>query len=785
MRKCIRLFPALITAVLTIMVGTCALANTLLEYNGNVYSLVLQNENDFTDGKYTAFDNGIGSVSLDTLDDEHGSSVALGAGADVDIAKEGAWLQIDGNKSQAVSAYEFDIYIDRMAEGNLRFYQRGVNSTSEPSMYLTTISREGISNGNETVPFEFGVWHTIRFVYDCSGHTYAVYMDDMENAVLGGAFNEKVDAVQFMRITLWAADAYVAVDNFKYYSLVKMIDGYETPRLSLVPEEEQITESSAVHIEAVMETAAEIEKVEFYVNDELAYTDTEAPYILEHLFAKGEYTVRAVATDVYGETGESSISITSLADTKPRIILGLNDGGEYDKSELTGVSVSITMSDAELAQGTISVDGTEIARLVLGNNSVDLSGLSIGRHNVSVYVENNLGETAETTVGITVEKSFDDVIWSMNFNDGSTIGTINGSGQFIRLETLREDFRDSLLVGANTTQDVSLEGAWIPFDLKNTTTTAVIDFDLYFNNITGNGMTVMLNLSASQRPVLFRITQNGIATSEGQVVGSFEANRWYHATLTVDAQRLVCSLDLDDQEIFVNQPISNMGQGTAMHSIRLVSMLQGTEETYFAVDNVSVSQITQAPSIVNIASSKGGENKVSSKDSEIKVYFSGALQSTSVYPSKFTISGAVIESAVYDAANYCVTLTLEQPLSAGTYRLAVAENLVMGNGEIYAEQLYGDFTVVDSMVETISASLLEDRLTAELINNSDDTRTVYMITNIYSGGVLKRSTAKELTLSSGRNYVSEAIEGYISGDRTEIFMWDSLKAPSCFMSVTN
>lgn len=51
----------------------------------------------------------------------------------------------------------------------------------------------------------------------------------------------------------------MAVDNFQYYSLVKMIDGYETPRLNLVPAEEQITESEAAHIEAKIETKAEID----------------------------------------------------------------------------------------------------------------------------------------------------------------------------------------------------------------------------------------------------------------------------------------------------------------------------------------------------------------------------------------------------------------------------------------------------------------------------------------------------------------------------------------------
>ena len=783
-KKTARLFSAISAAVLTIMVGTCALAGTLLEHNGSMYSMLLKSEQNFSDGKYTARDNGIGIVSLDTLDDEHGPSVGLGASNEVDIFKEGAWMQINGDKSQAVSVYEIELYVERMERGNLRFFQKGINSGSEPAMYLLTISKDGISNGSETRPFEFGAWHKIRFMYDCSGHSYAVYVDDMENATFSGGFNDKMAAVQYMRVTLWAADAYVAVDNFKYYSLIKMIDGYELPRFSLVPAEGRITESELAHIEAKIETRAEIEKVDFYVNDELLYTDTEAPYILENVFDKGDYTIYAIATDVYGESGEAALNITSYADTKPRIMLGLKDGGKYDKSVLGSIPVTVTMSDAEFAEGTVSADGTKIADLASQDNIIDLSGLSIGRHTVTVYAKNNLGEYAETTVSITVEKSFDDEIWSMNFNDGSTLGTLNGSGQFTRLETLREDFKDSLLVGANTTQDVNLEGAWIPFDFKNTTTAVEANFDIYFNNINGQGMTVMLVLP-TKRPVLFKITKDGIVTGDGSVVGSFEAGRWYHATLKVDAQALVYSLSIDGEEIFTDRQISNMEQGTAMHSIRLISMLQGTEETYFAVDNVSVRQITQAPSIVNITSSKGSENTVSTNDKKIKVYFSGALQSASVYPAKFTISGAVVEQAVYDAANYCVTLTLKQPLSAGTYRLVTAENLVMGNGEIYAEKLYGDFTVTASMFEAISSDVSADRITAKIINNSNDSKTVYMIIDLYNGDMLKTSTVKEINLVSGENLVYETINGYTSGDKAEIFMWDYLTAPNCFISLTN
>ena len=130
-------------------------------------------------------------------------------------------------------------------------------------------------------------------------------------------------------------------------------------------------------------------------------------------------------------------------------------------------------------------------------------------------------------------------------------------------------------------------------------------------------------------------------------------------------------------------------------------------------------------------------------------------------------------------------LVLEKPLSAGSYRLAVAENLVMGNGEIYAEKLYGDFAVCGSMLETISAAVSGAMLNAEIMNHAEEAQTVYAIFNLYNGNALKTSTAKAIMLIPGENFVVETVPEYISGNKVEVFMWDYLNAPTCFMNVTN
>ena len=516
-------------------------------------------------------------------------------------------------------------------------------------------------------------------MFDRSGSNRKMYLyvnDAGPIEFTGGSLWRLGRGIEYVRMILvGATDAYVAADNFHLYEVKAMPSGYQTPALTLTAPS-GITEREEARIEAEIGTNTPIENVKFYVNDSLIYTDAEAPYILEHLFAKGNHTIRAVATDEFGETGERTITITSLGDTRPKIEMFLENGKVYDRDILRNVSVSVSMSDASLASGKLYVDNIEKTSFTSAANTFDLSSLSLGVHTVKVYAENNLGESSEKSVQITVSKSSDDVIGTMNFNDGTVVGQLNGDGQFIRREVLRSDFKESLLVGANTTQDTSKQGAWIPINLNSTTSVAKVDFDIYFNGINGGGVVIQ---AMPKWVELFKITNQGIVA--GGQTHPFAAERWYHMTIVLDAQGATFSIYLDNELIFDGLESSNMPQ--AIDSIRVISMLQGTEETYFAIDNIVARQVTKAASISKITSENGDTNVVSERDREIKVYFSGALQAASVYPAKFRLNGATIEKAVYDSEHFYVTLTLKDPLSAGTYRLETAENLVMSNGEIY------------------------------------------------------------------------------------------------------
>ena len=774
----IKILSVLIIQLIVIAFCTNVFASTMITHNGSLHRLVLKSEKskDYSSqSQVIGQDNGKGSVGLETVDAAHGTSVVLKAENVASYTSEGPWVQFDGDNSLSLVMYEFELYIGELS-GAVKFQVK-----ANGSFYCLDINEDGIGFGDTRTDLAYEQWNKIRILFDRANSNRKMYLyvnDDAPIEFTGGSLWRLGSGIEYMRMILvGATDAYVAADNLKVYSVVEMPEDYVTPSLNLQTED-RITEIESTQIQAVIETDAEIENVAFYVDNSLVYTDAEAPYILEHRFDVGSHTVRAVATDIYGETGEKVITITSLADTRPRIEMEIEDGKEYDRKVLKDTLISVTMSDTDMADGNVFVDGTSVASLAQGDNHVDLSGLSLGVHTVKVYAENILGESTEKSVRITVSKSTDDAIWSADFNDGVVIGQLNGDGQFIRTEVLKPEYKESLLVGANTTQDTTKQGAWMPISLEDTSTVAVVDFDLYFSGINGGGFVVQAMPGWVK---LFEITDRGIVV--GTQTHPFEAEQWYHVTIEVDAQNSTFSLYLDDELIFNKVEISNIPE--AIDSLRAISVLQGTEETYFAIDNIVVRQLTQVASIKEITSENGDANVVLAKDKEIKVYFTSGLKAAGVYPAKFKLPGAVIEKAEYDADNFCVTLTLKNPLSPGEYRLETAENLVMSNGDIYAEKLYGNFEVKDSMVDVQSLSVADNTVTASIINSSQDDKVVYLIINLYTGDVMKSSTVKALTLGSGENSVSEQVEGYVSGDMAEAIIWDSLSIPACLKSTAD
>lgn len=577
-----------------------------------------------------------------------------------------------------------------------------------------------------------------------------------------------------------------------YFGPVELPSDYFTPQVELNLLSEKVVDDKITQIEADVNAYDEVVAVEFFKDGKSVFTDTEAPYIYEEMFDEGTYEITAKVTDVYKETGESApLIITSECGTSPKLNVSLIDNTEYQKAELNAVNATIKFSGAQLKEGYVSVDGEKFADLVLGENTVDLSAISAGKHTIKFYAENDLGESAEKIFTITALMMFEEVVVTENFEtEGSAGGTDNGLG-FIGYDIVNPSYGQSVVVGAQNEVDTSKEGAWIGLSCGSCTTRVVMNFDFYINELTGKVGFMAIPASGYQRPKLLEIG-NGKFTSENGTTYAFEEDRWYDVTIDINVAKKTFNLSLDG-EVVMRDEKTNLPDNLALSSVRVISYLQGADMArYYALDNYSATHLSSSPIITGITSPNAyGEYQVYDTDTTMTITFSEALTAASIYPSKFTVASgsesAKIISAEYDSSAYSITLELEEPLKTGkTYRFTCAENIVMGNGQLYGEKIYSDFSVVKSPLSSVAVEITDGGVfRAEINNESTAEKTAYLIVNVFEDGKLVDNYAEAVTLNSGVNTLEETITSYSSGRTVNVFMWDSLAKPYRFAQISN
>lgn len=611
--------------------------------------------------------------------------------------------------------------------------------------------------------------------------TEVVIKDTMGNDV-----TNNTDEMIFQDYQLYIYDGPIITGHF-YFGDIPIPDDYTEPSVTVTQITDRVVEDKPTEFEATVNVYDTVNRVDFYVDGDLVYTDGEAPYILSHVFTQGEHTVSAAVTDNYKETAYSEeMTVMSNMSSKPRIKTSLANGAEYDREELSAVTAEVVFGEGELIEGSVLCDGEKIANIGVGKNTVDLSKLSLGTHNITFRAVNSYNEEGELTVSITVLRKFSSLISSNNYEtSGSAEGATNSNG-FIGYEQVRGDFGNSLVVGADGANDTSIDGAWIAIPLGSCKTRLTANFDFYLNAMRGR---VQFFYVGTVRCTFFEIENGSVVASDGQTY-SFDADHWYKAQIDMDMTRNVFTLYLDGEPALIDVP-TGLPEGEAASTIRIISFLEGIPKTYYAIDNYELYHFSSSPIITEISSPNGyGSNRVSSADSTLNVKFSELLTQESVYASKFSITseaGSVkIIDAKYNLSDSSVTLTLDGTLEPGKYRLTCAENLVMGNGELYGEKIYMDFEALKTPLIVNSAAISDDGMfTAEIENITDSECEAYMIVNVFENGRLVEHYAKQLAINADSNTVQETIRGFSEETDVEVFIWDNLKAPYCIMSVSN
>ena len=661
------------------------------------------------------------------------------------------------------------------------------------TIWMLRNSADGIRIINKTYPETFTpeVWYNFKaeFIPGASSTEMYGYING-ELFTTANIKNLTAGKFQWFYFAQNSTDpsAWFCVDNIKYTIEYELPPDYYAPEPEVQLSAQTLTEAETERITVIPNVYDEVSKVEIYADGELQKTFNKEPYVWENEFPVGEHEIYAVVTDGYGKTGQSTaVTLKVLPDTRPRLTCSLEDGASYDRTRLDRVSVNIKMSEASIENAYINADGEKLADIKELNGEYDLSGISIGIHDIYVYVENNLGEYSEQSFRITALKRFETVAFESDYENSNNLSyTDNGIG-YVRFKTIDEAYGNSIVLGADKEVDVSKEGAWTSLNLKNCATTAIVDVDMYVSAARGT-IFAMYSTSSNRRTNIFKVSSSKISTFDGTQSYPFSAGEWHHIQMVIDAEASEYTMYVDDEAALKNVKI-DVPAGSSMSWIRIISQLPGVPETYFALDNQKVMHVSYAPYIQKITSpSDSGDNRVSVKDNTFTAYFSAALSGVSVYPSKFSLytdgKTIPIEKTEYDSENKSVVFTVGETLEPGKkYRLTVGENVILPSGDAYGETLYGDFYAVNSAYEVVSQNMSQSgSLTCNIKSFKENPQQVYLLVNIYdsSDKIISREI-KQLTLNYGENQIMQQITGCNAENKAEVFIWDSLSEPTCIM----
>ena len=202
----------------------------------------------------------------------------------------------------------------------------------------------------------------------------------------------------------------------------------------------------------------EVDRVEFYVNGVLVFTDYEAPYEYEWNttdYPDGNYTIRVMAYDVSGNGVEKSVDVI-VDNTAPlaEILSPLNF------SYVSGVvNVTVKSEDENLNVTMLYIDGVLVVSWTKEGTytySWNTTTYSDGNHTINLIVEDKAGNFVERTITVIIDNS------SPLVGEPIQIPVDPCGGEDV---TIRVSISDELSGVANATLYYKVGDVWKPLEM--------------------------------------------------------------------------------------------------------------------------------------------------------------------------------------------------------------------------------------------------------------------------------------------------------------------------------
>ena len=588
------------------------------------------------------------------------------------------------------------------------------------------------------------------------------------------------------------------IQGQREYTFISLPGEYQLPEITLQADAESVYEGNAVEIRAQVEAYAPVDRVEYFVNGEPAYTAYEGDYLFVFNRAAGTYQVEAVAYDNYGGSSQkAALTIEVKENALPEVSFEtLTDGVTVVAEDLKETAIRALDADGEIAWVQVEIDGALMAQLTQEPFSVDLSGLEKGRRHIVLTAMDDVGAQARAEYSILITtKPSETTVYENDFetyqSDGAVLpagGALYGDGKLISADEYGEEHGT---VAQFSTEGILVDdrlasGSWIGIPTAGAGTHFFIELDLYLDGNVGSGFRFMLKQPGEMVLALDVSLQNNTLQMKN---GSSETTTWNLQPYTWTRLRYEVDLTEKLYNVYINGEPAAQGYPvgatlTAAETRLELFEIQPEETMKFAMDNLRVVQIQESPVISHIGYDSVEQcESVSPQASSITVTLSAPLGPDSVTKDKahllrgetpVELKGVSCEGAV-------LRLELLEPLwSEENYQVRLDETLTLPTGTPLGSPLTENFTTGLKELDVTSLSLVTEGEQAAvkgiLVNQSGAGVMVYGIVTVYSGGKMTDMSVTAIEADGDMAFQT----GWVTrkaGETIQFYVWDSLTKP--------
>ncbi len=270
------------------------------------------------------------------------------------------------SQTNSVMHFGFDIKRDDMSAG-WSFRIEAPSDYWESHIFVMTADGKVnfVVENNTVTTYNTGTWYNVDIYYEVGTGKWHLYMNDTFVSTVTKKINfTLLDRIRTVCTTPSGTPTKYSIDNLEIneYLYMETLPGdYTDPTIEFTSPSDSVENfvygtEEYYNIKADVSAYDRVEKVDFYINSALGYTDTKAPYEYSWLVpdSGASYEIKAVVKDSFSKTAEDTAIINVEKITLPTVeITSPPNGAEYE----FGIDETVTLTaDATSGYGVEKVE---------------------------------------------------------------------------------------------------------------------------------------------------------------------------------------------------------------------------------------------------------------------------------------------------------------------------------------------------------------------------------------------------------------------------------------------